>query len=189
MQRNRKKSELGRVIARRVLTQMGPEIRDVTVLIGNPRRQSDGTWKCSYCIEGLGKSRVQTAEGADALQALLLAVGGARVSLEKTGNRFSWLDYDLEKAGSGIPRYVPTQYGPRFEARINLAIERESKRYYEGVLKRRKANITEFEAEVKQRREVLAVLEAALERRKAAVADWEIELKKWKPAETRRLPR
>jgi len=78
--------------------------------------------------------------------------------------------------------------GPRFEARVNLAIERESKRYFQGILKTRKANIAAFEAEVGQRREVLAMLETALERRKAGAAAWEANLKKWRPEKTRRIP-
>ncbi len=71
---------------------------------------------------------------------------------------------------------------------MNLAIERESKRYFQRILKTRKANIAAFEAEVRQRREVLAMLETALERRKAGAAAWEANLKKWKPEKTRRIP-
>jgi hypothetical protein len=37
--------------------------------------------------------------------------------------------------------------GPRFEARVNLAIERESKRYFQRILKSRKADIAAFETE------------------------------------------
>ena len=78
--------------------------------------------------------------------------------------------------------------GPRFEARINLAIERESKRYYQRIPINRKPNIAAFEAEVKERRETLAVLEEAMERRKKRSAAWEAELKKWKAEKTRRIP-
>jgi hypothetical protein len=109
------------------------------------------------------------------------------VTLDKTGSRFTWLGTDPDKAGSGIPRYIPTQ-GPRFEARVNLAIERESKRYFQRILKSRKMNIAAFKAEVTYRREVLAMLEAALERREARAAAWEDDLKKWKPEMTRRIP-
>ena len=99
------------------------------------------------------------------------------MTLDKTGSRFTWLETDPDKAGTGIPRYIPTHKGPRFEARVNQAIERESKSYYQRILKTRKANIAAFEAEIRQRREVLAMLEAALEKRKAGAAAWEGDLK------------
>lgn len=100
----------------------------------------------------MGRPQIRSVGGADSLQALLLAVEGARVALDKTGSRFTWLETDPDKAGPGIPRYIPTHQGPRFEARVNLAIERESKRYFQRILKSRKANIVAFEAEVRQRR-------------------------------------
>jgi uncharacterized protein (DUF433 family) len=118
--------------------------------------------------EGLEKPHLQSVGGVDPLQALLLAVEGARVTLDKTGRRFAWPEDDGDKAGSGIPMYVPTHLGPLAEARINVAIERESKRFFQRVLNGRKANISAYEAEVRERREVLAVMEAALARRKAS---------------------
>jgi len=112
----------------------------------------------------------------------------ARVTLDMTGKRFSFLDSDPDEAGSGIPRYIPTHLGPLVEARINVAVEREFKRYYQRILNRRKANIDAFEAEIKQRREVLEVLERSLEGRRAAAAAWQANLTKWKPEKTRRTP-
>lgn len=138
--------------------------------------------------EGFEKPHLQSVGGVDPLQALLLAVEGARVTLDKTGRRFAWPEDDGDKAGSGIPRYVPTHLGPLAEARINVAIERESKRFFQRVLNGRKANISAYEAEVRERREVLAVMEAALARRKAGAASWQADLKKWKPEKTRRIP-
>jgi len=183
MRSRNRRSELGRVIARRVLTNTDPGIGDVTVSIGAPRRHPKGNWECPFLIEGLGKAKIQGAAGADGLQALLLAVEGARVTLDKIGTGYTWLETDPDKAGTGIPRYIPMHMGPRFEARINLAIERESKRHYQTMLSSRKANVAAFEAEVKERREALAALEAALTRRKAQASQWEAELnKKSKPA-------
>jgi len=135
-------------------------------------------------IKGLGRPQIHSARGVDSLQALLLAVEGVRVTLDKTGSRFTWLETDPDKAGSGIPRFIPTRQGPRFEARVHLAIERESKRYFQRILDSRKANIAAFEAEVKGRRETLALLEEALVRRKAGAADWQANLKEWKPGKT-----
>jgi hypothetical protein len=183
VRKDNKKQGLGQVIARRVLTQMGPELRQVAIAIGRPRRHPEGDWECPFMIEGLNEQGYyHTAGGVDALQALLMAVEGVRVSLERTGRRFFWLD---REAGPDIPRYLPTQYGPRFEARLNRMIEQQAKRFWETRLKSRKANLAELEAEVKVRREVLATLEAALKKRRKAAADWEADLKSWKPGQRR----
>ena len=187
MRKGRKQSAFGRVIASRELNELGGSMRDVTVSFEAPRQRPRGHWECRFLIRGLGTVQVRRVEGVDSLQALLLAVEGARVTLDATG-RFTWLETDPEKAGSGIPRYIPTHQGPRFEARINLAIERESKRYYQRILNGRKADIAALEAEVEQRRELLGILENRLKSRKAGAAKWQAHLKEWKPEKTRRIP-
>jgi hypothetical protein len=182
-----RKRKLSPPIARRELEEIGAFIK-VIVSIGTPRRHPKGDWECWFSIEGRGKRDLQKVGGVDALQALLLAVECARVTLDKTGRRFKWLENDSDKAGSGIPRYVPTHLGPLAETRINIAIEREGKRYFQLILNGRKTNIAAWDAELKERREVLAVLEAALAKRKAYAAEWQAELTKWKPEKTRRIP-
>ena len=189
MRKGREKSEPPRrVIASRVLNEIGGSLREIEISFEEPQQTPRGNWECRFLIEGLSRPQIHSVGGADSLQALLLAVEGARVTLDKTGSRFTWLETDPDKAGTGIPRYIPTHKGPRFEARVNQAIERESKSYYQRILKTRKANIAAFEAEIRQRREVLAMLEAALEKRTAGAAAWEGDLKKWKPEKTRRIP-
>jgi hypothetical protein len=175
-----------RVIASRHLNEIGGSMHEVTVSFEAPR-QRPGYWECRFLIKGLGRQQVHKARGEDSLQVLLLAVEGARVTLDKTG-RFTWLETDPDKAGPGIPRYIPTHQGPRFETRVNIAIERESKRYFQRILKNRKANIAVLEEEVKQRREVVGLLEARLKKRKAGATEWETHLRKWKPEKTRRIP-
>lgn len=188
MVKQRRKRRLGRIIARRELDalEVGPK---VAVSIGAPRRLAVGHWESWFSVEGIGKTQVMKIGGADALQALLLAIEGARVALDKTGGIFFWLDSSSEGAGSGIPRFVPTNTGRLAEARINIAIERESKRFFQRTLNRRKVDIAACEAEVKKRREVLEILEDALKTRKARAAQWQADLKKWNPAKTRRIPR
>jgi hypothetical protein len=180
------KRRLGRIIARRELTEIG-SIRKVIVSIGTPRRHPKCDWECWFSLEGLGKPHLQSVGGVDPLQALLLAVEGVRVTLDKTGRRFAWLEDDPDKAGSGIPRYVPTHYGPLAEARINVAIEREAKRFFQRILNSRKGNIAAYEAELRERSEVIAIMQAALARRKAGATEWQANLKKWKPEKTRRI--
>jgi hypothetical protein len=184
VRKGREKSAPSHVIASRVLNEIGGCLRQIVVLFEEPRRDPRGHWRCRFLIKGLARPQIRSAGGADSLQALLLAVEGARVTLDKTGSRFTWLETDPDKAGPGIPRYIPTHQGPRFEARVNLAIERESKRYFQSILKIRKANIAAFEAEVKGRRETLALLEETLLKRKAGAAEWQANLKEWKPEKT-----
>jgi hypothetical protein len=184
VRKGRQKSAPNLVIASRVLNEVGGSMREIVVSFEVPRQDPRGDWRCRFLIKGLGKPQIHLAGGVDSLQALLLAVEGARVALDKTGSRFTWLETDPDKAGPGIPRFIPTHQGPRFEASVHLAIERESKRYFQRILDSRKANIAAFEAEVKGRRETLALLEEALVRRKAGAADWQANLKEWKPGKT-----
>jgi hypothetical protein len=177
VRKGREKSAPSRVIASRVLNEIGGSLREIVVSFEEPQRDPRGDWRCRFLIKGLGKPQIHSAGGVDSLQALLLAVEGARVALDKTGSRFTWLETNPDKAGSGIPRFIPTHQGPRFEARVHLAIERESKRYFQRILDSRKANIAAFEAEVKARRETLALLEKALVARKAGAAEWQANLK------------
>ena len=136
----RAKSTLGPVIARRTLTEQSDTRRKIIASIGLPRRDrlSNRDWECPFLIEGIDNSEVQLAFGVDALQALIQAIEGVRVALEKTGHNFFWLD---QEQGVGIPFYVPMFQGKRFEERIRLAIEREMIRVWRGVIKRRKGEV------------------------------------------------
>jgi|ERR1041385_6408791 hypothetical protein len=48
--------------------------RRITVKLGLPVPEDDGTYRCSYEIEGLGPNRVKYALGADGIQALYLTL-------------------------------------------------------------------------------------------------------------------
>jgi len=191
-ERRVKKSGLGRVIASRVLTEQNARDNKITVTIGAPRRVEADHWLCQYHIEGIVESGVHHGYGADALQALLIAVGSVRRDLEQTGRHFIWFGND-----HGIPRQVPTDYGGAFEQRVGRAIERESKRMWLGRLRVRKAEISEAEARLKVLKKgasrwkepvgkanlkaEVTKQEAQLKRRKKHAAEWEADLKKWKP--------
>lgn len=182
MQRRTVKFKVGRVAARRVLNVKGPADAEVIITIGVPRRSRSGRWECLFLIEGLGRPQVESVGGEDSLQALLLAVGMVRLTLEQTGHSFEWIAAEL---GSGIPLQAPISYGPRFERRVNLFIEREAKRVIEARLKRNKMDIGECETELKQRKKLIVALEAALKRRKTAVANVQANLRNWKPGRSR----
>jgi hypothetical protein len=67
--------------------------------------------------------------------------------------------------------------GPRFDQRIEIAIERESRRVWEARFKDRKADTDAFEKELEQRGKILAGMQASLERRKTLLADWDKDLR------------
>jgi len=127
-------------------------------------------------IKGLNKAHRHRVRGGDSLQALLLAIEEARYKLEEDGERFVWLDIEPDY-GSGLPRFIPTGMGPRFEQRIDIALERESRRVWEARFKDRKADTDAFEKELEQRRKILEGMQASLERRKIVLADWDKDLR------------
>jgi hypothetical protein len=120
--------KIGRIIARRVITEARVLDRKITLAIGMPRRVNQGEWRCPISIEGLKDSIIEdSAPGIDSLAALLLAVECIRWHLKKSGRSFAWLgESDLWE--TGIPRQVPFDLGRQFEERIERAIERESQR-------------------------------------------------------------
>ena len=77
---------LGDVIAERHLT-FQPRVgaaQDVTVRIGRPVQDSSApheTWVCPFQIEGIGSGKTRGIFGADAMQALLLAIHTIPVEL------------------------------------------------------------------------------------------------------------
>jgi hypothetical protein len=181
MRQKRKPSKLGRIIASRNLKKL-PLYEEATVSFGVPRRHPKGDWVCPFLIEESGKAHSHQAFGIDSVQALLLALEGARATLKKMGT-YTQFEEDA-KAGPGFPRYIPMNRGRLFEARLALAIERESKRYYEAILKKRKLNIAALKAEVTQRRKMLSLLEGALQDHEGHAVEWEAQLKKWNPKKT-----
>jgi hypothetical protein len=175
------KIKLGRVIARRELTEYtGDSIRRVVISIGAPRPHPKGDWECPFLIEAWRQSRVEHAMGVDALQALLLAVEGVWTRLDQTGSRFEWLGPEL---GTGIPRPMP-MLGKSFDKRLNRFVERETARHWDSRFKIRKARIAEFEAELEERKKTVATWDAVLRKRKALAAAAEANLKAQKNART-----
>jgi hypothetical protein len=146
-----RRSDLGQVIARRILSEQGVVGRKVVVSIGLPRPDplKGGDWECPFLIEGVGKSEVQKAFGVDSLQALIIAIQGIRVGLEQTGRNLFWLGPEI---GPDIPLNVPTVWGKQLVARVRLAIERETVRVWRDTIKTRKTKIRAEEAELRRQR-------------------------------------
>jgi hypothetical protein len=171
-------SDLGRPIARRTLAEDGVSGRKIVISIGLPRPyrlSKNGDWECPFLIEGIGKSKVETACGVDSLQALILALTGLRVRLEQTGRNFFWLDPNM---GVDIPLYVPTVYGKRLVERVSLAIEREILRVWRARIKKSWNKIRAEETKLRRQgisptkiARMLAQKKTILEEREASVND------------------
>jgi hypothetical protein len=174
-----------RVIAYRVLKEISSG-QEIQVSFEEPRKVRQDRWHCRFVIKGLGRRQIRKVErGGDSVQALLLTIEGARVTLDRTGSHYSWVETHPDQADTGLPRFIPMFYGPLVERRIEVAIEREVKRHYRAVLGNRKLSVAALQAEITERRAVLALLEERLEIGKSRAEDWEADLKKWKPKITR----
>ena len=115
------------IIASRVLRENTPDGKTVLVQIGKPRKDSVAPWKCAFYITNVGMSEIQFGYGEDSLQALIHAIEGTRVFLEKSGKRFTW-EFG-EEGDTGIPRYVPMFYGKDFTEHLHKMIDSEILRF------------------------------------------------------------
>ena len=119
----------GQFVARRVLTEANKPDRQIEISIARPRRVGREEWECPISIKGLNPSpTTQSAHGVDSLQALLLGIRWAYLLLKQSGLEFAWLG-DSELSPTGIPQFVPDDFGKEFERRVELAIEREKRRF------------------------------------------------------------
>lgn len=77
-----------------VLDAEGHLLRHATVLIGQPKQEASGEWRCPYQIIGLGMDRVFGALGLDAIQALqlvMVVIGGTLAGTpEAEQGRLRW---------------------------------------------------------------------------------------------------
>jgi hypothetical protein len=176
----RGRTNLGRVVARRILSEQGVVGREIAVSIGLPRpdRSKKGDWECPFLIEGVGKSKVQKAFGIDSMQALIEAIQGLRVNLEQIGRPLFFLDPEF---GTDIAINVPTSWGKKLVERVRLAIEREIVRVWRGKIKAGRAKIRAEEAGLKTQRKVSSTVKRELAQGKKHLQDWERDLDKLKP--------
>jgi len=111
-----------RSIATRLLTD-GQAPSDRILLSLDAPRKRGARWECSYSVEGLGAPFFGTAAGEDSLQALLIAIEGLRLTIEKSRRRIFWLD---EKLGLGLPFLPPLSDDPgHLEQRLRRLLRNE----------------------------------------------------------------
>lgn len=97
--------------------------REVVLSLGKPRPYR-GDWACSVLIEGVPGERRRRIRGADALQALQLALEHARRALDAAGLPLTQFEHG-EPGDLGLPSSAPTGYGVAFQHRCEQMMERE----------------------------------------------------------------
>jgi len=188
MKKKRPQSELGRPIARRILSEDGVIGRKIVVSIGLPRPDrlsKHGDWKCPFLIEGMGEPKVEQAYGVDSLQALISAITGLRVRLEQSGRNFFWFDPNI---GADIPLYVPTVWGKRLVERVSLAIERETVRVWRARIKKSWVKIRAEETKLRQQGIAPTKIARMLAQEKTILEEQEASVNDLKPGWSRPSP-
>jgi hypothetical protein len=177
---DRRRSDLGQVIARRILAEQGAAEGKIVVSIGLPRpdTRKGGDWECPFLIEGIGNSEIQNSFGADAMQALMLAFQGIRVTLEQSGRDLFWVNPEM---GTDFPLNVPTIWGKQLVERVRLAIERETVRVWRARIKTGKTKIRGEEAKLGRQGTEPGEIAKAFAERKTDLERWEAEIDNLKP--------
>lgn len=111
-------------IIRRSLSVSDLTPKTITLTIYKPKEEPGSDWVCSFQIEGIEKEPIhQNAYGLDALQALLNALEGARLTLLSSNLSITW---DGGNEGDiGIPRMIPMSYNSDFVNDIDAYIDRK----------------------------------------------------------------
>lgn len=120
---------LGDVICSRRLTRRdinGDGDHVVTVRIGKPKKERQ-SWACPFHISGLGFKKPLFAYGEDAVQALVMAFEGVRVTLKKNESLFTWVG---EEGDSGFPMLVDGGADLSFTKHLEGLVEREKERFW-----------------------------------------------------------
>ncbi len=99
--------EIGDPVAVRTFVVLGDPPRQISVVIGKPRRyEGSDDYSCPYQVTGLGNGKIRFVVGIDGVQALQLAMRaiGALLSLSPEGKN-GLLRWEGDDAGDlGFPR-------------------------------------------------------------------------------------
>jgi hypothetical protein len=116
---------------------VGPVERDVIAFARMSGRNGPRDWRCPFSVDGIDEPCDQVAYGLDGLQALLLAIEGARAVLDKSGLTLTW--HGGEPGDVGIPRMVPPSLGASFARRIETYIDRQVRAFAKAAKARRQS--------------------------------------------------
>lgn len=106
-------------------TLVDPNGREVTVAIGAPHVVGPDEWACPYKVTGLATDHESRTGGADALQALLIAIGTVRGLLEESAEPLTWSG--SEPGDTGLPLFPTMVWGVALRRHIEnlMRIEEE----------------------------------------------------------------
>jgi hypothetical protein len=111
----------GRIVAvREFRTEAGG---CVTAIIYQPVLTRASEWKCAFRISGLPNEIEDYAFGVDAMQALIVGLSGLRSHLESIATTWTWAEG--VPGDFGIPRSVPTGYGPEVDRHLAQVLSDE----------------------------------------------------------------
>jgi len=122
MRKATKKPSLGALVGIRELCKVGSTGKPAIIKLGMPRKTTDKEWACPFQISGLRGQRIRHAYGIDAIQALLMAIEGIRVTLEESGEQFSWAGGE---PGTGLTRLIPVAFGLNFAKHLERLVDRD----------------------------------------------------------------
>jgi hypothetical protein len=105
--------------------RFGAKRRAAVARLGFPRlRTGDREWSCAFQIYGLQDNRIRLARGVDGFQALTIATGVIRKSLD----RLKPVGRNGEAHEFIFPRVVPSAYGLEFHRKLCKFIDAEIKK-------------------------------------------------------------
>jgi hypothetical protein len=127
-------SDSAPIIATRSLKVAGSR-RKAVVTLRMPVQVGEDEWHCAFHVTGMEK--VQLGIGADAIQALQIALAGLRLELNREKGRYTWLGG--RPGDHGFPQMVLPGLGPAFEDHMEQVIEREIADFVQAERRRRRA--------------------------------------------------
>jgi hypothetical protein len=122
-------------IATRVLKGTKDQVDlQIEVAVGQPEIAAEGEWRCAFRISYEGREHLQHGHGIDAIQALVQALEGIRVTLGTIGTPTTW--EGGEPGDHGFPRLIPQFYGLAFAKKIDAMIDAELLHFAEVATKK-----------------------------------------------------
>ncbi|MEW6296039.1 MAG: hypothetical protein AB1467_07195 [Candidatus Diapherotrites archaeon] len=122
------------IICERKLIEYDLDNKEIKVLLGKPSKYQDTEFICAFQIIGLENSQIQYAHGEDSFQALIMALEGIRVTLNKSDKNLTWIGG--EKGDHGFPRFVTMSFGLAFSQLLDNIIDQEIKIFAENAQKK-----------------------------------------------------
>ncbi len=121
---------MGNFIIKRCFSVVHENAKIITLTIDQPKEEVDSDWVCHFHIEGVDKEPMHySAYGLDALQALLNALEGVRMTLRSFNLSMTWEGGN--EGDIGIPRLVPMILTGSYINDIDGYIDQKLEDFYE----------------------------------------------------------